>query len=121
MDKKSRLANSWVQDQDEKQAALEEEIEQLWTAGKLPREDDPHTAASYHNLAGSLHHLGKYAEAEPLFRRALAICEKVLGEEHPRYGHGLWRPGYQPRRPGQARRGRASLSTGACYLPERAR
>ena len=26
---------------------------------------------------------GRYAEAEPLFKRALAIFEKVLGPEHP--------------------------------------
>ena len=26
---------------------------------------------------------GKYGEAEPLFKRALAICEQSLGPEHP--------------------------------------
>ena len=26
---------------------------------------------------------GKYAEAEPLFKRALAIREKALGKDHP--------------------------------------
>ncbi len=26
---------------------------------------------------------GKYAEAEPLFKRALAICERALGPDHP--------------------------------------
>ncbi len=26
---------------------------------------------------------GKYAEAEPLYQRALAIWEKALGPEHP--------------------------------------
>ena len=26
---------------------------------------------------------GKYAEAEPLFKRALAICEQALGPDHP--------------------------------------
>ncbi|MEI7934699.1 MAG: tetratricopeptide repeat protein [Chlorobiaceae bacterium] len=26
---------------------------------------------------------GKYAEAEPLFRRALAIKKKALGPDHP--------------------------------------
>ena len=33
--------------------------------------------------AGILTTLGKYAEAEPLYRRALAIDEKALGKEHP--------------------------------------
>ena len=34
-------------------------------------------------LAELLREQGKYAEAEPLFRRALAISEKALGPEHP--------------------------------------
>ena len=29
------------------------------------------------------HAQGKYAEAEPLFRRVLAIAEKAPGPEHP--------------------------------------
>ncbi len=32
---------------------------------------------------------GKYAEAEPLYRRALAIDEKALGPEHPDVGQSL--------------------------------
>jgi len=28
---------------------------------------------------------GRYAEAEPLYKRALAIYEKALGPEHPRF------------------------------------
>ena len=28
-------------------------------------------------------HKGKYAEAEPLYKRALAIWEKALGPKHP--------------------------------------
>ena len=35
------------------------------------------------NLAGLLKAEGKYAEAEPLYRRALGIDEKALGSEHP--------------------------------------
>ena len=30
---------------------------------------------------------GRYAEAEPLLRRALAINEKALGSEHPSLAH----------------------------------
>ena len=26
---------------------------------------------------------GRYGEAEPLYQRALAICEKALGPDHP--------------------------------------
>ena len=29
------------------------------------------------------HNQGRYAEAEPLYQRALAISEKALGPEHP--------------------------------------
>jgi len=35
------------------------------------------------NLALLYAQQGKYAEAEPLFKRALAIDEKALGPEHP--------------------------------------
>ena len=30
-----------------------------------------------------LNHQGRYAEAEPLYRKALSINEKMLGEDHP--------------------------------------
>ncbi len=32
---------------------------------------------------------GKYAEAEPLHKRALAIFEKALGPHHPSVAHSL--------------------------------
>ena len=32
---------------------------------------------------------GQYAEAEPLFRRALAIWEKALGPQHPAVAQSL--------------------------------
>ena len=37
------------------------------------------------NLAGLLRAAGRYAEAEPLFRQALAIDERTLGTAHPDY------------------------------------
>ncbi len=40
-------------------------------------------AASFNNLALLYNDQGLYAEAEPLFERALAIVERVLGSEHP--------------------------------------
>ena len=43
----------------------------------------PDTAQSLNNLAGLLHHTGRYEEAEPLLRRALAIREQHLGQHHP--------------------------------------
>ncbi|MEE8199620.1 MAG: tetratricopeptide repeat protein [Candidatus Acidoferrales bacterium] len=46
-------------------------------------EQDPRFAASLNNLAELYRTLGKYAQAEPLYERALAIAEKALGPEHP--------------------------------------
>ena len=40
-------------------------------------------ATSLNNLAGLYHAQGKYGEAEPLYKRSLAIREKILGPEHP--------------------------------------
>ncbi len=42
------------------------------------------------NNLGELYRLqGRYAEAEPLYKRALAIKEKVLGPEHPEVATSL--------------------------------
>ncbi len=40
-------------------------------------------ATSLNNLAGLYYDQGKYAEAEPLFERSLAIREKALRPDHP--------------------------------------
>ncbi len=40
-------------------------------------------ATSLNNLALLYKAQGRYAEAEPLYKRALAIVEKALGPEHP--------------------------------------
>ena len=45
--------------------------------------DDVRLATSLNNLAALYHAQGKYAEAEPLYQRALAIREKAFGPEHP--------------------------------------
>ena len=39
-------------------------------------------AQSLNNLAVLHHAQGRYAEAEPLYKRSLAIYEKALGPEH---------------------------------------
>ncbi len=46
-------------------------------------------AASLSNLAGLYHDQGRYAEAEPLYKRALAIVEKALGPDHPQVATSL--------------------------------
>ena len=45
--------------------------------------EDPRRAASLNNLAELYKAQGKYAESEPLYKRALAIWEKALGPGHP--------------------------------------
>lgn len=50
------------------------------------RPDDP---AIMNNLALSLTDAGSYAEAEPLYKRALAIREKALGDDHPDVANSL--------------------------------
>jgi tetratricopeptide (TPR) repeat protein len=46
-------------------------------------EQDPRFATSLNNLAALYQARGKYVEAEPLYKRSLAIREKVLGPDHP--------------------------------------
>jgi tetratricopeptide (TPR) repeat protein len=48
---------------------------------ELLGEDHPGYAASMHNLAWLYQAMGDYAKAEPLYRHALAICKRALGEE----------------------------------------
>ena len=38
---------------------------------------------SLNNLALLLHKQGAYADARPLYERALVICKRVLGSNHP--------------------------------------
>jgi len=45
--------------------------------------DHPRVATSLNNLGEVYGAQGRYAEAEPLYKRALAILEEALGSEHP--------------------------------------
>jgi tetratricopeptide (TPR) repeat protein len=51
--------------------------------------EDPRLAASLNNLAFLYHTQGRYAEAEPLYRRALTVKEKTLGTDHPTVASSL--------------------------------
>ncbi len=51
--------------------------------------DHPHVATGLNNLAELYQAQGRYAEAEPLYRRSLAIDEKALGPEHPNLATSL--------------------------------
>jgi CHAT domain-containing protein len=45
--------------------------------------EHPDVATALNNLAGLYRAQGRYAEAEPAYKRSLAIREKALGPEHP--------------------------------------
>ena len=45
--------------------------------------EHPQVATSLNNLAELYQAQGKYGDAEPLYKRSLAIIEKALGPEHP--------------------------------------
>ncbi|MDP2278041.1 MAG: CHAT domain-containing protein, partial [Nitrospirota bacterium] len=51
--------------------------------------DHPNVATSLNNLAGLYEPAGRYAEAEPLYKRSLEIREKALGREHPSVAQSL--------------------------------
>jgi tetratricopeptide (TPR) repeat protein len=44
--------------------------------------DDPDVATNLNNLAGLYRAHGRYDDAEPLYKRSLAIFEKALGPDH---------------------------------------
>jgi tetratricopeptide (TPR) repeat protein len=51
--------------------------------------EHPDVATSLNNLAGVYKDQGRYAEAEQLLKRALAIDEKAVGPEHLSVAIGL--------------------------------
>ena len=51
--------------------------------------EHPRVATGLNNLAALLQGTNRLAEAEPLYRRALAIFEKSHGPEHPNVASGL--------------------------------
>ncbi len=60
------------------------EAEKAWSAALQEAEkfgpEDPRLAESLGNLGVAYRDQGKYAEAEPLFKRSLSITEKALGQ-----------------------------------------
>jgi NADPH-dependent curcumin reductase CurA len=50
---------------------------------------DPDVAISLSNLASLYEEQSRYADAEPLYRRLLAIQEKALGPDHPDFATSL--------------------------------
>tara|TARA_Y100000588_G_scaffold284755_1_gene302368 strand:- start:285 stop:785 length:501 start_codon:yes stop_codon:yes gene_type:complete len=71
----------------EKQAKYAEAIPYAQAFVELAKEEFGEThqinAAGLNNLAGLYRYQGHYEDAEPLYKRALAINEKALGPDHP--------------------------------------
>ena len=83
--------------------------------------DHPNVAIGLNNLAGLLKETNRLGEAEPLYRRALAIDEATLGPEHPGVARdlNLWLKKFgAPSPESRPRRGRR---VGSASLPERVR
>ncbi len=51
--------------------------------------EHPGVATSLNNLAALYQAQGRYGDAEPLYKRSLAIREKALGAEHPDVAQSL--------------------------------
>ncbi len=69
------------------------EAEKSWSAALQKAEkfgpQDTRLAQSLNDLAVLYRNQGKYGEAEPLYKRALAIREKSLGPDHPDVARNL--------------------------------
>ena len=63
--------------------------ERPYVGARHEEEDHPTVAKDLNNLAALYRAQGRYAEAERLQRRDLAISEKALGPEHPRVATSL--------------------------------
>ena len=64
-------------------AEAEKQLEAALKEAEAFGPDAVRLATSLNNLAALYHAQGKYAEAEPLYQRALAIRENALEPEHP--------------------------------------
>lgn len=84
-------ASAWQKYVEEAKAAYRHKdygrCEQLLRAALQEAEkfgpDDPRVAVTLHNQANLAAVQNKAAEAEPLYRRSLALLEKVRGPDHP--------------------------------------
>lgn len=64
-------------------AEAEKQLEAALKEAEAFGPGDVRLATSLNNLALLYKAQGRYAEAEPLYKRSLAIDEKALGPEHP--------------------------------------
>ena len=54
-----------------------------WRSPPPAHRRPPDTAESYNNLAYNLDAQGKYAQAQPLYEKALEISRRLLTDNHP--------------------------------------
>jgi len=80
-----RFKAGYSEDNEVKLLALAQDSTALYREiARLGRLGDTVELAEFLNNAGeTLHRLARYAEAEPLYRRSLALCEQINGPEHP--------------------------------------
>jgi CHAT domain-containing protein/tetratricopeptide (TPR) repeat protein len=100
------VGSSTVNAQRNELDALNQEVVQLYEAGRYPEatviaeravnlaerqfgSDNPNVGTALSNLAGLYRAQGRYSDAEPRMVRALAIAEKALGPNHPTVGTRL--------------------------------
>ncbi len=57
---------------------------------KLGTTEHPQVGTSLNSLARLYDTQGRYAEAEPLYKRALVVRETALGPEHPDVAQSLY-------------------------------
>ncbi len=61
-----------------------------WRLGQVQLgENHPDYATSLNNLAVLYEAMGRFTDAEPLYRQAMEICKVQLGENHPDYAISL--------------------------------
>lgn len=91
------LACAGIQGRETLRAAVSRDVDELYrvkrikiiaekdleNAEKNSEVNSADLALNLNNIAGLYYAQGLYAEAEPLFRRALAIREKLFGSLHP--------------------------------------
>ncbi len=68
--------------QQNRYADAEKSLQAALKEAERSRPQDPRLATNLNNLALIYYIRGRYSEAEPLFKRSLAIMEKVVGPEH---------------------------------------
>ena len=78
---------------DEVLAALQRDLEAAQYSARRAQKQfdaaDPRLSTSLNNLAALYDAKGKYRDAEPLYRRSLALAEQALGPENPNVATAL--------------------------------